>query len=316
METMPAGGELLPRLVAAGNLKSAWERVLANQGCAGVDAVSCGAFGRLLDQNLENLGRDISDGSYRPLPLLRILVAKGNGESRPLSVPAVRDRVAQAAALGVLGPVFEKEFEQCSYGYRKGRSWREAVRKVLDYYDAGYRWVLEADIDAFFDSVPHSRLLDKVDRLVEDQAMCRLMSLWVKATVWDGATLEPVKLGIPQGSVVSPMLANLYLDELDEELLARGMRLVRYADDFVVLCKTKEKANEAAELTGEILRKMSLHLDEADIVHFDQGFRFLGVTFCRSMALVPFERQKKIRKVIHMPPFMDDKLLTLLGYRD
>lgn len=298
-------GDLLTSLVNRDNLLNAWERVRDNQGCAGVDGVTISRFQASLPRNLSILAQELTNGSYRPLPLLKILVDKGNGEARALSIPIVRDRVAQAAALNVLEPIIEAELEHCSFAYRKGRSWRQAVFKVREYYEQGYRWVLDADIDAFFDSVPHQRLLTRVQQVVADPGAQRLVHLWVRAEVWDGAGVYCLTSGIPQGSGVSPLLANLYLDELDEELLARGLRLVRYADDFVVLCRSREKAEHAVHLTQAILKRMELELDEADVVHFDQGFRFLGVTFCRSAAVVPFDKEKKPKRVLYMPPPLD-----------
>ena len=270
-----------------------------------MDGITIAGFESLLNSNLALLAEQLAQQVYRPLPLMRIAVEKGNGESRGLSIPTVRDRIAQAATLNVLEPVFEAQFEQCSFAYRKGRSWQQAIHLVKEYYAQGYRWVVDADIDAFFDSVPHDRLLSKVDQFIGDMSLRRLIGLWVKAETWDGGSLSCLIRGIPQGSVVSPILANLYLDEFDEELLARGIRLVRYADDFLVLCKTQEKAREAEELTEEVLRRMSLELDEVDIVNFDQGFRFLGVIFCRSDTLIPFDKEKKQKRVIYMPPLLD-----------
>jgi len=295
----------LAGLVALTNLRAAWQRVRDNRGCGGVDGISLESFESALDSNLSLLGEELSEETYCPLPLLKILVDKGNGESRALSIPTVRDRVAQAAALNVLEPLFEAELETCSFAYRKGRSWRQAVYQVREYYEQGYHWVLDMDIDAFFDSVPHDRLLGKVEQLVPDKSLQRLICLWVKGELWDGEVVSRLTRGIPQGSVISPMLANLYLDQLDEELLAKGLRLVRYADDFVILCKTQEKAQAAMQFTEEILRQMELQLDEADIVHFDQGFRFLGVIFCRSAMLVPFDKDKKTKRVLYMPPPLD-----------
>lgn len=190
-----------------------------------------------LSDKLSLLAKEISRNTYRPLPLLKILVDKGNGESRTLSVPAVRDRVAQASALIFLEPLFEAEYEHCSYAYRKDHSWQQAVQKVREYYDQGYR-------------------LQKVESLIQDRELCRFIRLWVKAEVWDGMKISILAKGIPQGSAISPALANLYLDELDEELLSQGLRLVRYADDFVILCKTKEKARSAKELTEAVLKQM------------------------------------------------------------
>lgn len=303
-------GILLKALTDGANVKAAWQRVRDNHGCAGVDGLSIEGFEACLDKNLARLARELSQGTYRPLPLLKIIVAKKDGEGRGISIPTVRDRVAQASVLNIVEPIFEAEFEQCSFAYRRGRSWRQAVYRVKQYYEEGYRWVLDADIDAFFDSVPHDRLLDKLKRLVVDADLRRLIGLWVKAEVWDGEAVIRLTKGIPQGSVISPILANLYLDELDEELLAQGMRLVRYADDFVVLCKTEEKAKWAQQLTEETLKEMDLHLDEADIIHFDQGFRFLGVIFCRSTILVPFDKEKEPKRILYVPP-----PLNLVAYR-
>lgn len=302
---VPNAGDLVARLVSPDNLLNAWQRVRDNQGCAGVDGVTIDRFQASLQGNLSALARGLKAGSYRPLPLLRILVDKGNGEARALSIPSVRDRVAQAAALKVLEPIIEAELEHCSFAYRKGRSWRQAVHKVREYYEQGYRWVLDADIDAFFDSVPHHRLLSKLDAVVPDQRVVRLVSLWVKAEVWDGHEVTHLTRGIPQGSVVSPLLANLYLDELDEALLAQGLRVVRYADDFLVLCRSEDKARQAVLLTETVLQHMELELDEADIVHFDQGFRFLGVIFCRSMTLIPFDKERNPKRVLYTPPPLD-----------
>lgn len=296
---------LLPRIASKPALRAGWVRVRDNHGCAGVDGVSIKEFELSLDDNLSSLATELTQQSYCPMPLMRIFIDKGNGERRALSIPTVRDRVAQAAALNVLAPIFETQFENCSFAYRKGRSVRQAILKVREYYDQGYRWVLDADIDAFFDNVPHDRLLDKVNHLIADGKVQNLIRLWVEAEVWDGENVSRLKLGIPQGSVVSPMLANLYLDELDEELLARGQRLVRYADDFLVLSKNQSKAQEAAHLTEAVLRRMELELDEADIVHFDRGFSFLGAIFCRSSILIPFDRDKKPKRTVYVPPPLD-----------
>lgn len=284
------------------SLRRAFLRVKANRGCAGVDGVTIDGFERRLEGNLNALAKDIESRIYRPLPLLKMLVDKGKGEARALSIPAVSDRVAQSAVLETVGPLFEAEFEDCSFGYRKGRSVRQAVARIKKYYDNGYRWVIDADIDAFFDTVDHDLLMGKVKRLLKDKDVIGLMELWVKGEVWDGKIVGVPSKGIPQGSAVSPMLANLFLDELDEELMANGYKLVRYADDFVVLCKDRKEAEGALELTDAILDRLSLALDESDIVSFDHGFRFLGVIFLKSMALAPFDKPKEKRKILYYPP--------------
>jgi len=286
-------------------LSSAFQRVKENRGCAGVDGVSIEEFEMDLERNLALLRNEILYNSYFSLPLLKILVDKGNGESRPLLIPAVKDRVAQSAVLGVIEPIFEKEFEHCSFAYRKGRSVKQAVFQIKEYREKGYTWVVDADIDAYFDSIDQNLLFEKVKNIVKDPDIFKLIEMWVKAEVWDGEAINKLTKGIPQGSVISPILANLFLDQLDEELLSQGFKLVRYADDFIILCKTADKAKEALEVTDEILDKLSLELDEADIVSFDQGFKYLGVYFVRSMIFVPYDKPKRERKVLYFPPPLD-----------
>lgn len=290
------------QVVNRSNLAAAFDRVKANQGCAGVDLVTIDRFEQDLERHLQELQQNLSDGSYAPLPLLKILVEKKIGEPRGLLIPTVRDRTAQAAMLQVIEPLFEAAFEECSFAYRKGRSVRQAVARVQSLYDDGYRWVVDADIDAFFDSVDHGLLMEKVTTLIQDEKIVRLTRSSIEAEVWDGQNVFRMDRGIPQGSAVSPILANLFLDELDETLERKGFRLVRFADDFLILCKSQDQAQEALALTEETLRKMALTLDEAEIVHFEQGFTFLGVTFVRSMAMVPFERVQRERKVLYFPP--------------
>ena len=284
------------------SLSSAFLQVKENQGCAGGDRVTIEEFENDLSKNLSMLEDEISQKIYSPFPLLKILVDKGNGEARPLSIPTVNDRIVQTAVLHVIEPTLEKEFEECSFAFRKGRSVRQAVYKIKDYYEQGYRWVVNADIDAFFDSVDQTLLIQKVGKLIEDGDIIGLIEKWVKAEVWDGVSLKLMEKGIPQGSPISPILANLFLDELDEAMLKNGQKYVRFADDFLILCKTPEKAKQSLEFTNEMLEKLLLKLDESDIVSFDQGFKYLGVTFVRSLIMVPFDRPKKERKVLFYPP--------------
>ncbi|MDI6736617.1 MAG: group II intron reverse transcriptase/maturase [bacterium] len=293
---------LFEQVSSCENLSTAWGRVKENHGCAGVDGVTIEGFEKRLERNLKRLQTDLRNKSYHPLPLLKFLVDKGNGEARPLSVPTVRDRIAQSAVLEVFEPAFESEFEECSFAYRKGRSVKQAIYQIKEYYEAGYRWVVDADIDAFFDSVDHQLLLKKVKRYINDEYIVRLIELWIKAEVWDGESLKVMNKGIPQGSPISPILANLFLDELDEAMLKNNQRYVRFADDFLVLCKSSEKAREILEFTNEVLERLLLKLDEGEIVSFDQGFKYLGVMFVRSMVMVPFDKPKKERKVLYYPP--------------
>jgi group II intron reverse transcriptase/maturase len=302
--------DFFARIADRGTLRAGFIRVRDNHGCAGADGVTIDEFQSNLDVNVFALEEALVQNVYWPLPLLEILVDRGDGSARRLCVPAVRDRIAQAAALAVLSPIFEAEFERCSFGYRPGRSVRDAVLQIKAYFDQGYRWVVEADIDAFFDSVDHELLLTRVRRLISEERIVRLLELWVRAAVWDGSQVRRLKRGIPQGAVTSPALANLFLDDLDEALLAAGQRLVRYADDFVILCKDRRQAERAAKLTDEVLDSLALELDDAAITTFDAGFTFLGVTFMRSLILQPFDRPKREKRVLFMPAPMNPAQVT------
>jgi len=311
MTGSPAGpaapASLFERVLSPEVFEAGWARVRDNHGSAGVDGVTIGDFGDGLRFNLDLLRREIREARYRPLPLHRILVDKGNGEPRALSIPAVRDRVCQAAVLEVVGPIVERELETCSFAYRPGRSVRDAVRLVREYRDHGYRWVVDADVDSFFDTLDHDRLLARVESLLKDARLLRLISQWVSAEVWDGESVTRLQHGIPQGSVVSPMLANLFLDELDEALLGKGLKVVRFADDFLILCRERAAAVDALELSEEILEGMGLALNDEKtaVTSFDDGFKYLGVVFLRTLIMKPFETCMKVRRILYCPPPLD-----------
>ncbi len=286
------------------SLSSAFRSVKKNAGCAGVDGVTIARFEKKLDLNLAVLQDELDRQAYFPLPLMKILVAKKDGDPRRLCIPTVRDRVVQKAALNRIEPLLEREFEECSYAYRKGRSIKQVVCKIKEYYDQGYHWVVDADIDAFFDEVNHKLLLSKFDPVVQDPFIRRLVRQWLKAEIWDGTSLTTFEKGIPQGSPISPILANLFLDELDEELLQSGYKYIRYADDYVICCKRREDAECALKLSKSVLEKLLLELDEEDITSFDKGFKYLGVFFVKSMIMTPYDLEKKKRNVLHYPkPF-------------
>ena len=303
---------MIAQVTDLSNLRSAFSRVAASHGMAGVDGVSVKAFGRNLDLNLRLLAVEMEENRYRPLPLLRFLVAKKDGSPRELTVPSVRDRVAQAAVLNITEPIFEREFEAVSFAYRKGRSVKHAVRRIRKLRDRGYRYVAEADIDSYFNNVDHFLLLFKVRNLIPDAAVFGLIEQWVRMEIYDGEKVYVNEKGIPQGSVISPVLANLFLDEFDETMIGKGFELVRYSDDFIVLSKSCAQAEEALELTEETLSKLGLNLDVEDthITHFAKGFKFLGVTFLGDAAFVPYDRPPRKKEILYMPPPFD-----LEGYR-
>ncbi len=282
-------------------LKTAFYRVQENHGCAGVDGVTIERFEEELDNNLKKLQRDINDQTYSPLPLLKILVDKGNDQARALCVPIVRDRTAQTAALAMIEPVLDAQFEDCSFAYRKGRSVKQAIYKIKEYYEHGYEWVVNADIDRFFDNINHSIIFHEVRRFIHEPYLQTLIEKWIKAEVWDGRSIKVLKKGIPQGGPISPIMANLLLDKLDEELMKQKFKIIRFADDFVILCKNKQKAEKGLKLSKEILHDLMLKLDDENIVTFDQGFNYLGAIFIRSMILKPFEKPKREHKVLYYP---------------
>jgi CRISPR-associated protein Cas1 len=281
---------ILEQILSWQNLHEAFDRVEENQGCAGIDGQTIAEFASGLDGRLNRLREDILNRAYRPLPLLRVYAEKSSGTGkRPLSIPTVRDRVAQTAAALVLTPILDPQFEEVSFAYREGRSVDQAIGHILSLRDKGYRWVVDADITSYFDEVPHAPLLQVLSQYVDDVRVQDLVRLWLSAEIQDGDLRFKPQKGVPQGSPLSPLLANLYLDRFDEECLRHRCRLVRFADDFVILCKSRPEAEKALELSGQALADLRLQLNprKTRITTFEQGFRYLGVQFLRSLAFKP-----------------------------
>lgn len=264
-------------------LQRAWLAVKRAGGGAGVDAVTLAAFAARLVDELGRLREELAAGSYRPRPVRRILVPKPNGGLRPLALWALRDRVAQRAVYDIIAPSFETTFLPCSFGYRPGLGAEDAIRQVLTYRDRNLRWVVDGDIQDCFDSIPAERLMGLVGRRVEDPLLRQYVGGWLAAQILNGVDGVPTKAGACQGSVLSPLLANIYLHEVDRLLVARKLALVRYADDLVICCSRKADAQAALAVTDEALGEWSLRLNEhkTQIVHFDQGFAWLGYFLLR-----------------------------------
>lgn len=285
---------LLRQALTLTQLNAAFLRVAQNAGGPGSDGQTIDQFGIRLPERLRALRDEVVAQRYQPLPLLRVWLPRPNKPPRPLAIPAVRDRVLQTAVAQVLRPLFEAEFEECSFAYRQGRSVRQAVERIAYLQRQGYRWVFDADIEAFFYRIPHAPLLAQLARVAPDQNLRPLIDLWLGCDVLDQGRIQASTIGIAQGSPLSPMLANLYLDHLDEALLGENLAVIRYADDFVVLTKCRERAEDALELTEEILRKLHLKLNplKTRIVSLDEGFQFLGWNFVRTLA-VPVHRKNE-----------------------
>jgi group II intron reverse transcriptase/maturase len=292
------------------HLNRAFLRVKENHGCTGSDEISLAGFESGLAGQIDLLQRMVQDESYFAWPLRKIEVEKspGSEERRTLLVPAVRDRVLQTAVAAYMEPFLEAEFDECSFAYRRGRSVRMAVERVYQLYQEGYRWLLDADIESFFGSVDREIAAGRLSTLIPDETVVRLVRLWLDSAVWDGLHLTRTAFGLPLGAVISPMLANLCLDVLDDRLLEEGIKMVRYSDDFVVLTKSRKAAERAHALTEEVLAGLRLRLNEGKtrIVRFSDGFKFLGIIFLKDLLLQPWKPGRKRLKVLSSAPPMPE----------
>lgn len=268
------------------NLLEAWHEVKANKGAAGVDKESIEEFERDLTNNLKELHRLLKTKRYNPTPVRCVLIPKPNSEKlRSLGIPTVRDRIVQQAIKRVMEPIFEVKFKDVSFGYRPERSAQQAIQTCRQHINAEYRWVVDADIASFFDTVNHKLLMKVLKEEIADGSLLNLIEKFLKAGVMKEARVEVTRIGVPQGGVISPLLANVYLHCFDEVMVQRGYRLVRYCDDFVIFTKFKRKARRALEVTRQVLQDdllLKLHPEKTRIVHsFYDGFEFLGWLFKR-----------------------------------
>ena len=267
-------GRITPEL-----MRQAFKAVKRNRGAAGLDKVSIKMFEVNLDQNLDALMKDLKSRTYQPIPLKRVHIPKGKGKLRPLGIPAVRCRVAQEVVRRLINPIFEHMFHDHSYGFRPGRNCHMALEKLLAYAHDGYHVVFDADIKAFFDNISHKLIMELVAAQIADGNILGLIEKFLRSGVMEDGVLKPTTKGTPQGGVISPVLANIVLNYLDWQLEAKGLKFVRYADDFVVMCKSMDQAEKAHELVQRIVQQdlqLELSPEKTKIVRFSQGVEWLG----------------------------------------
>lgn len=275
---------LIDKVFAPATLAAAWTKVASRGGAAGVDGQSLERFAARSETYLAELSAALREGRYHPQPVRRVDIPKGDGGLRPLGIPAVKDRIVQAAMKLVIEPIFEVEFLEGSYGFRPGRGCQDALREVDRLIKGGFAHVVDADLASYFASIPHERLLERVRERISDGRILELLRSWLEADVLLGLERWTPTAGTPQGAVISPVLANIYLHPLDDRMAALGYRMVRYADDFVVLCRSREEAEAAlAEISQWVeANGLVLHPNKTrvgDCRSPGEGFEFLGYRF-------------------------------------
>ncbi|MGA9115744.1 MAG: group II intron reverse transcriptase/maturase [Bacteroidota bacterium] len=290
---------LMDKVNTLANLRAGFAKVKANRGGAGIDHQTIEMFERCLEENLEKLSQSLKDGSYRPQAVRRVWIPKpGSKEKRPLGIPTVRDRVVQAALLMVLGPIFERDFAEQSYGFRPNRGCKDALRRVVELLRAGYTVVVDADLKSYFDTIPHEPLVGLVGGKVSDGGVIEVVRAYLEQGVMDGMDLWEPEAGTPQGAIISPLLSNIYLDPLDHAMDRKGYEMVRYADDFVIMCRSQAEAEQALEEVRQwtAAAGLKLHPDKTRIVDATTkgGFDFLGYHFERGMR---WPRKKSLTKI-------------------
>ena len=303
LETGIEGGKwfaLMDKVWSTKNLSRAVEKVVSNGGSAGIDRQNVRQMELHKESEVERLHRELREQTYQVQAVRRVWIPKpGSNELRPLGIPAVRDRVVQTALRNVIEPIFERDFAPQSYGFRPGRGCKDALRQVDGLLKSGHKWVVDADLKSYFDNIPHGGLMERVSRKISDGRVLSLIESLLKAGVMESMKgWQPTEKGTPQGAVVSPLLANIYLDPLDWKMEQEGKKIVRYADDFVILCKSETEAHAALE---EVKRwaegnGLTLHPEKTRIVDASQrgGFDFLGYHFERGQK---WPRKKSMDKL-------------------
>jgi RNA-directed DNA polymerase len=303
LETGIEGGKwfrLIDKVWSTKNLARALQKVIAKGGSAGIDNQSVQAVKEHQEQTIQKLEQELRAGEYRPKAVKRVWIPKpGSQEQRPLGVPTIKDRAVQGAVLQVIEPIFERDFAAQSYGFRPGKGCKDALRRVDELLRSGQHWVVDADLKSYFDTIPHERLMERVGEKIADGKVLQLIEGMLRAGVMDSVKgWQATKQGSPQGAVISPLLSNIYLNGLDWKMARNGFEMVRYADDFVVLCPSQEEAQKALEQIKQWVEEngLKLHPTKTRLVDASQrgGFDFLGYHFERGRK---WPRKKSLDKL-------------------
>jgi len=291
---------LIDKVYRPSTLQLAWEQVKANKGAAGIDKQSIENFAANEQVYLNELAQDLEQGTYRPQAVRRVEIPKAGGKTRPLGIPTVKDRIVQTAVKRVIEPIFEKEFLPTSYGFRPGKGCKDALREVDGHLKAGYTHVVDADLKGYFDSIPHDLLTKRIEEHISDGRLLQLLASWLQQDIVRDLERWTPTAGTPQGAVISPLLANLYLHPLDETMSKLGYKMVRYADDFVILCQSAETARQALEEVKVWVEEngLTLHPDKTHVGNClieGQGFEFLGYRFEAGRRLVRAKSLKSLK---------------------
>jgi RNA-directed DNA polymerase len=291
---------LIDKVYSETTLRIAWKQVQSNQGSAGIDKQSIERFEANANHYLKELHEALKEGSYSPQGVKRIYLPKAGTGKRPLGIPVVKDRIVQTAIKRVIEPLFEKEFLDSSYGFRPARGCKDALRKVDSLLKTGHTWVVDADLKSYFDTIDHDKLMEYVASRISDARLLRLIESYLKQEIIDGLKRWTPEAGTPQGAVLSPLLANIYLHPLDQMLNQEGYQMVRYADDFVILCRTRQEAEKAlSEVRGWVKENaLELHPDKTHLGDSSQkgeGFEFLGYRFEAGRRYVRKKSLKSLR---------------------
>lgn len=287
---------LIDKIWAIPNLEEAFKEVKRNKGAAGVDKVTIKAFEAELESHVQALQHALRTKTYRSKPVRRVFIPKADGTQRPLGIPTVGDRVVQAAARRILEPIFEEVFLDCSYGFRPGRSAHMALERIRQNLMEGFMYVVDADLKSYFDTIPHEKLLEAVREEVVDGSVLELIRSFLRAGVMENGSFHLNDEGTMQGGVISPLLANIYLHPLDKLMTERGQRITRYADDFVICCKSQKGAERVLKSVVRFLEQelgLKVHPDKTKIVNNrEESLVFLGYEF-RQGRMLPSDKAKK-----------------------